>query len=111
MWPMPIVHMGPDRQVLGAMVRGLAGAGVGPLAERGLDEALGLAVGLGRVGPGADMFEPRSRQAARKARALPGRPSTPRQPRRLDRPPPRMRPSECRLRFCQNLKGSSAGAR
>ena len=33
------------------------GLGVGPFAQRGLDEALGLAVGLGRVGPGADVLE------------------------------------------------------
>src|SRR4029077_17162914 len=36
---------------------GLVGAGVGPLAQAGLDEALGLAVGARRVGPGADMLE------------------------------------------------------
>jgi hypothetical protein len=31
--------------------------GVGPFAQAGLDEALGFAVGLWRVGPGADVFE------------------------------------------------------
>ena len=30
---------------------------VGPFAQRGLDEAFGLAVGSGRVGPGAAVFD------------------------------------------------------
>jgi hypothetical protein len=36
---------------------GVDGACVGPLREGGLDEALGLAVGLGCVGLGADVLE------------------------------------------------------
>src|ERR1700739_4121080 len=35
----------------------LVGFGIGPLAQRGLDEALGLAGGPRGVGPGAGMFE------------------------------------------------------
>jgi hypothetical protein len=31
--------------------------GIGPFAQRGLDEALGLAIGLWSVGPGEAMFE------------------------------------------------------
>ena len=31
--------------------------GISPFAQAGLDEALGLAVGLGRIGPGADVLE------------------------------------------------------
>jgi len=38
------------REEGGAVVAGVIGAGVGPLAGDGLDEALGLAVGLGTVG-------------------------------------------------------------
>ena len=33
------------------------GAGIGPFSKSGLDEALGLAVGSGSVGPGADVLE------------------------------------------------------
>src|SRR5690606_14386391 len=36
---------------------GWVGDGVGPFPERGLDEAFGLAVGLWRVRPGADVLE------------------------------------------------------
>src|SRR6185437_16246846 len=35
----------------------VVGSGVGPFAERCLDEALGLTVGLGCVGPGSDVLE------------------------------------------------------
>lgn len=40
------------------MVGVRVGHGVGPFAQRGLDESLGLAVGLGRIGPGPDVPEP-----------------------------------------------------
>ena len=33
------------------------GPGIGPFAQAGLDAALGLAVGFGRVGLGFDVFE------------------------------------------------------
>jgi hypothetical protein len=46
---MPVVSMGPDWKVCGALVCGVVGFGVGPLPETGLDEAFGLAVGAGRV--------------------------------------------------------------
>lgn len=39
------------------MFRGRIGPGIGPLAQAGLDEALGLSVGLGSAGSGADVPE------------------------------------------------------
>ena len=45
--------MQPGMHGAGPVGRGVEGGGVGPLADRGLNEALGLAVGFGRVGPGA----------------------------------------------------------
>ena len=39
------------------MVTGVVGAGVGPLAGDGLDEALGLAIGLWAVGSGEAVLE------------------------------------------------------
>ena len=53
----PIVHVGPFRQVGFALFGGGAGAGTGPFPERGLDEPFGLSVGFGRIGLGADVFE------------------------------------------------------
>jgi len=41
----------------GAVVTGVVGAGVGPFAGEGLDEAFGLAVGLGAIGFGEEMLE------------------------------------------------------
>ena len=38
-----------------AVVAGLIGSGIGPLASDGLDEALGLTVGLGSIGPGEEV--------------------------------------------------------
>jgi len=40
-----------------AVVAGLIGSGVGPLAGNGLDEAFGLAVGLGAIGFGEAVFD------------------------------------------------------
>ena len=57
MWPVPIVPMQPVGQVLGAASGCRIGDSVGPFPERGLNEALGLAVGLGRVWFGADVLE------------------------------------------------------
>ena len=54
---MPIVHVRPDRQVSGALVGCVIGAGIGPFCECGRDEALGLAVDPWRIGPGADVPE------------------------------------------------------
>ena len=55
---MPIVGVGPRLELLGSLGGGGVGACVGPFPQRGLDEALGLAVGLGRVEPGSDVLEP-----------------------------------------------------
>jgi hypothetical protein len=41
----------------GAVVRGVVGASVGPFAGDGLDEAFGLAIGLGSVGSGEGVLE------------------------------------------------------
>ena len=49
----PVAAARPGRQALGAQVGVAAGAGAGPLAQRGLDGPLGLAVGSKRVRPGA----------------------------------------------------------
>src|SRR3954453_6309445 len=54
---MPVVWVQPDRQRTGAVVRGGVGLSVGPFAQSGLDEALGFAVGLGRIGLGPDVLE------------------------------------------------------
>jgi hypothetical protein len=57
MWSVTIVAVKPDWQILGSLARMLVGLGVGPLVQRGLDEALSLAVGFRGVGPGADVLE------------------------------------------------------
>src|SRR3954465_12382767 len=54
---MPVVSVQPDRQRSGAVVRGWVGLSVGPFAQGGLDEALGLAVRLGRIRLGPDVLE------------------------------------------------------
>src|SRR3954466_4765028 len=54
---MPVVSVQPDRQRSGAVIRGWVGLSVGPFAQGGLDEALGLAVCLGRIGLGPDVLE------------------------------------------------------
>src|SRR6266403_1105326 len=57
MRPVPIVPMQPNGQVLGAASGCRIGDGVSPFPERGLNEALGLAVGFGRVWFCADVLE------------------------------------------------------
>ena len=54
---MPIVSVQPDRQFGGTVIGCRIGDGVGPFAQRRLDEALGLAVGLRRIGPCRDVLE------------------------------------------------------
>jgi hypothetical protein len=46
MGAMPVVAVKPDGQFGGAVLRGAVRPGVGPFAQAGLDEALGLAVGV-----------------------------------------------------------------
>src|SRR3954453_1905318 len=57
MRPVPVVSVQPDRQRSGAVIRGGVGLSVGPFAQGGLDEALGFAVCLGRIGLGPDVLE------------------------------------------------------
>src|SRR4051812_14902622 len=54
---MPVVFVKPERKLLGAAIGCWIGMSVGPLPERGLDEALGLAVGFWRIGLGADVLD------------------------------------------------------
>jgi len=55
MGSVPIVAVEPCWQVVASLAGVFESGGVGPFAERGLSEALGLAVGLGCVGLGADV--------------------------------------------------------
>src|SRR3984957_2772314 len=55
--PMPIISVQPDWKLGGAAIGCGVGLGISPLPERGLDEALRLAVGFGRIGLGADVFD------------------------------------------------------
>ena len=52
-----IVAVQPVGQLLVALSAVLVAVSVGPLAKRGLDEALGLAIGSGRVWPGESVFD------------------------------------------------------
>src|SRR5260370_39858126 len=54
---MPVTSMQPGRKVLGTLISREIGLGVGPIAQRGLDEALGLAIGFRRVGLGAQVLD------------------------------------------------------
>jgi hypothetical protein len=54
---MPVVAVKPARQLSGAVFRSFVGCGVGPFAQAGLNEALGLSVGFGRVGPGPQVLD------------------------------------------------------
>src|SRR3979411_1486698 len=57
MGPVPIVSVQPDRKLLGPAIGCWIGLSVGPLPERGLDEALGLAIGFWSIGLGADVLD------------------------------------------------------
>jgi len=54
---MEIVVVEVEREESSAVVRGVVGTGISPLAGEGLDEAFGLAVGLGAIGSGEEMLE------------------------------------------------------
>lgn len=49
---MEVIVVKVEREEGGAMVAGVVGAGVGPFAGEGLDEAFGFAIGLGTIGFG-----------------------------------------------------------
>ena len=55
MWPMPVVAMEPIDEFGRPLIRCVVGASISPFAERGLNEALRLAVGSWRVRPGEDL--------------------------------------------------------
>jgi len=57
MGAMEIIVMEVERETKSAVIAGVIGAGVGPLTGEGLDEAFGLAVGLGAIGSGEEMLE------------------------------------------------------
>src|SRR5450432_1343122 len=54
---MEVIVMKVVRKEGSAVVTGVVGPGIGPLAGDGLDEAFGLAVGLRAIGFGEEMFE------------------------------------------------------
>ena len=64
---MPVVVVEEGVKALGALVGVGVGVGVSPFAEGGLDEALGLAVGLWGVGAGEAVLETEGGDAARMA--------------------------------------------
>ena len=51
----PIVAMEPGYQLGGSLIGALIGSCIGSFANRGLDEALGLTVGVGRIWLGEDL--------------------------------------------------------
>jgi hypothetical protein len=72
-----VVVAQPSGRVGGAAVRAAVRQGVGPLAQERLNEAFGLAVGLGRVRPGAEVAQAQqpaglAQQARDVARAVVG---------------------------------------
>src|SRR5207247_2392346 len=67
MGPGAIIMLQPARQHPGAIGGGVVGPRIGPLAQQGLDEALGLAVGAGGVGARALMGEPQGAAGGAKA--------------------------------------------
>jgi hypothetical protein len=46
------------RQVVLSLARVFIGLGMGPFAQAGLNESFGVAIGLGRIGSGADVPQP-----------------------------------------------------
>src|ERR1700748_1961332 len=50
MWPVPVVEVVPEWQCKATSVRVVVGSTVRPFAHCGLDESLGLAIGLRAVG-------------------------------------------------------------
>src|SRR5215831_5271000 len=53
----PVVAVKPSWQFGGSFFGSVVGLRISPLAKAGLNESLGLAVGLWRIGPGADVLE------------------------------------------------------
>lgn len=57
MWTVAVVVVELVLEPLAALLRGGIAGRVGPLTQRYLDEALGLAVGMGRLGAGIGMAQ------------------------------------------------------
>ena len=55
--PMIVIVEKEVRKISSAVPTGLIGPGISPLASDGLDEALGLTIGLRTIGSGEEMFE------------------------------------------------------
>ena len=52
-----VIVMEIEREERGAVVTGVVGASVSPLSGEGLNETFGLAVSLGPIGFGEEVFE------------------------------------------------------
>lgn len=57
MVPDVVIDRQISREPLGPLLQVLEGHGLSPLPAEGLDQSIGLAVGTGRVGPGANVTE------------------------------------------------------
>src|SRR5438067_6826015 len=66
MGPMKVIVMKVAGKKACTLIRGVVGAGIGPLPGDGLDEALSLAVGLRAVRFGKRVFEPQFLAGCRK---------------------------------------------
>lgn len=84
MRPVPVVAVKPSRQFGGSLFLGVVGAGLGPLAQARLNEALGLAVGLRRVRLGADVLEAKPVAGLAEGKGLVARPVVGHHPLDLD---------------------------
>jgi len=62
-FPKPVIYRQIARRPPVAFLKVLEGHRVGLLPAEGLDKALGLAVGAGRVGHSEDVLRPRALQA------------------------------------------------
>src|SRR5271170_1854374 len=73
MGAMMVVGMEPREESVGALLRVIVGPSVSPFAQSGLDEAFGLAVGAGGIGPGKDVPHPAAAaQVGNKVRTVGG---------------------------------------
>jgi len=57
MWSPRVVESDPRRKPRSALGGRIVGADIGPFAQAGLDEALGLAAGARRIGFGSQMAQ------------------------------------------------------
>jgi len=66
--PDPVIDREVTRQQVVAFLGVLEGHHIGPFLKEGLDKALGLSVGAGRIRLGADVLRPRALQVLAKLR-------------------------------------------